>query len=81
MAWYADDTHVEKVLPGKTWWTDIYGPGDRAPKSGIYRCDGCGKEISHNEGVSLPAQNHGQHSPSQGDIRWKLIVRANTTGI
>lgn len=80
MAWYADATHLSKVNTDNPWWTTIYSPGDRPEVSGIFRCEGCGKEISHNEGVSLPAQNHDQHSTAQGEIRWRLIVRANTAG-
>jgi hypothetical protein len=54
----------------------IHGPGAQTPHSGIYRCDGCGKEIAANAGNPLPPQNHHQHSPAQGDIRWRLLVYA-----
>jgi len=52
-------------------------PGTVAPRSGIYRCMGCGREVASNEGEPLPPQNHHQHNQSQGAIRWKLIVYAN----
>jgi hypothetical protein len=52
-------------------------PGHAAPRSGIYRCRGCGREVASNEGEPLPPQNHHQHNQSQGAIRWKLIVYAD----
>jgi hypothetical protein len=52
-------------------------PGVPAPRSGIYRCMGCGREVASNEGEPLPPQNHHQHNQAQGSIRWKLIVYAN----
>ena len=52
-------------------------PGTRVPNSGIYRCMGCNREIAANEGGDpLPPQNHHQHAPAQGRIRWKLTVFA-----
>jgi hypothetical protein len=54
----------------------IQGPGASTPHSGIYRCEGCGKEISANQGNPLPPQNHHQHGSGQGTIRWRLIVYA-----
>lgn len=53
------------------------GPGTPAPRSGIYRCMGCGREVASNEGEPLPPQNHHQHSAGQGTIRWRLIVYAD----
>jgi len=44
------------------------------PYSGIYRCEGCGKNIVSTEGHHLPPQNHHQHTPAQGTIRWRLVV-------
>lgn len=54
----------------------IHKPGDTCPHSGIYRCEACGDEIASNKGNPLPPQNHHQHSPGQGAIRWRLIVFA-----
>lgn len=51
-------------------------PGTEAANSGIYRCNGCAREIAANKGQPLPPQNHHQHSQSQGDILWQLIVFA-----
>ena len=51
-------------------------PGDRAAFSGIFRCPGCGREVAANEGQPLPPQNHHQHGPGQGFIKWRLTVYA-----
>jgi hypothetical protein len=53
-----------------------YSPGASTPHSGIYRCEGCTKEIAANQGNPLPPQNHHQHTSGQGTIRWRLIVYA-----
>jgi hypothetical protein len=54
----------------------ISGPAAVTPHSGIYRCEGCGREIAANKGNPLPPQNHHQHTTAQGAIRWRLIVFA-----
>ncbi|MFO0887577.1 MAG: hypothetical protein U0790_00370 [Isosphaeraceae bacterium] len=51
-----------------------HGPSYTTPFSGIYRCTGCGHEVTSVQGHPLPPQNHHQHSASQGAIRWQLIV-------
>lgn len=53
----------------------IYTPGTKAPYSGIYICTNCRDEAACNYGDPLPPQNHRQHSPGKGDIRWKLLVQ------
>ncbi len=55
-----------------------HAPGLICPDSGIYRCEGCGDEIASNKGNPFPPQNHHQHAPNQGAIRWKLIVFAQS---
>ncbi len=52
----------------------LTSPGEETPYSGIYHCEGCGLEIAANEGNPMPPQNHHQHDPSLGLIRWRLIV-------
>ena len=52
-------------------------PGATVPHSGVYRCQGCGREIAANERDPFPPQNHHQHEYSQGAIRWRLIVYAD----
>lgn len=49
-------------------------PGFRIIYSGIYRCVVCGDEIAANKGDPLPPQNHHQHRPGLGPIRWQLTV-------
>jgi hypothetical protein len=55
-------------------YDQAHQPGFSAPWSGIYRCVGCGKEDTCNQYDPLPPQNHHQHTPQQGAIRWQLIV-------
>lgn len=55
---------------------ELITPGHPTPNSGIYRCEGCGHEIAANKGQPMPPQNHHQHQPNQGHIRWRLIVFA-----
>jgi hypothetical protein len=54
----------------------VHTPGTGTPDSGIYRCEACGDEVASNKGNPLPPQNHHQHSPGLGAIRWRLIVFA-----
>jgi hypothetical protein len=52
----------------------VYSPGTTGTWSGIYRCEGCAREVVHTREKPLPPQNHHQHNYSQGTIRWRLIV-------
>jgi len=52
----------------------LYKPGERAPLSGIYRCENCTDEIAHNGGNQLPPQNHHQHKSRLLPILWRLIA-------
>src|SRR6202041_194096 len=52
-------------------------PGYVTPRSGIYRCLGCGREAVSEEAKPLPPQNHHQHTIAQGHIRWQMIVYAD----
>jgi hypothetical protein len=61
-----------------TAFDEIHTPGTTTPRSGIYRCEGCGREIASNANNPLPPQNHHQHSAAQGSIRWRLIVFAQS---
>jgi hypothetical protein len=56
-----------------------YSPGIGVPLSGIYRCEGCAKEIAANHGDPFPPQNHHQHAQSVGGIKWRLTVFAEHT--
>lgn len=74
MAWYKEIKFLEQNTHAN--FDKIYKPGETPPDAGIYRCVGCGDEIASNKGVQLPTQNHKQHSPGQGEIRWQMIVCA-----
>lgn len=52
----------------------VLSPATATPFSGIYRCEGCGHEVTSVASHPLPPQNHHQHTASQGTIRWRLIV-------
>ncbi len=80
MSWYIDASSLVKSDGSKDWWKTTYKPKDKVPVSGIYRCVGCDREITSNDGDPFPPQNHHQHTTAQGEIRWKLNVRTNTKG-
>lgn len=75
MALYQEENFVKKTEDGE--FDKIYDPGTEAPFAGIYRCVGCGREIGIAQGHKLPPQNHHEHAPAQGKIRWQLIVYAD----
>jgi hypothetical protein len=54
-----------------------YRPGKIATRAGIYRCSGCGREITSEQRKPLPAHDHHEHTERQGAIRWTLIVYAD----
>lgn len=54
----------------------LQSPGETALHAGIYRCAACGDEIGIAKGHTLPPQNHHQHSPGAGSIKWQLLVYA-----
>ena len=72
MAMYKEDRQLKKSIDAA--FDQIYKPGDTTPHSGIYNCINCGDEIASNSGNPLPSQNHAQHAPGRGDIRWQMIV-------
>ena len=74
-----DSSVLKNVEASQPWWKETYGPGNTVPVSGIYRCLNCNKEVTSNEGDPFPPQNHAQH-PCGSAIKWKLNVRANTSG-
>lgn len=80
MAYYVGNTqkYLEKTTePEGSVWRYLYHPGTECPASGIYRCAGCGDEVTSNKGDPLPPQNHRQHAT--GDkILWQLIVQTKT---
>lgn len=49
-------------------------PGAATPAPGIYKCQGCGREIVAQVEHPLPPSDHHQHALDQGAIAWRLIV-------
>lgn len=80
MAWYVAGTNVSTCDGSEAVWKTEYGPAQTVPLSGIYKCQGCKREVTSNEGDRFPPQNHHQHSAAQGSIRWRLLVWTNTSG-
>jgi len=72
MALYKDGEYLHQSTHAA--FGTVYTPGQIAPYSGIYRCTNCGDEDACNAGNPLPPQNHKQHNPARGAIRWKLLV-------
>jgi hypothetical protein len=53
----------------------VHNPGATAPYGGIYKCTGCGHEVTVPADHVLPPQNHHVHSnPTVTPIRWRLVV-------
>jgi len=75
MAWYKYDQYVQKSTSDA--YDSIHTPGTTVPHSGIYRCQGCGREIAANQGDPFPPQNNHQHTSMQGNVRWRLAVWAD----
>jgi hypothetical protein len=75
MAMYKDSLYLTQNADRA--FDNEHSPDFHAPRSGIYRCGGCGREAACNQGESLPPQNHHQHNTNQGKIRWKLVVYAD----
>ncbi len=80
MAWYITGTNVSGISNNDAF-VPLHGPGDRVVYSGIYKCQGCNREITSNNGDPFPPQNHHQHTLGQGAIRWRLLVMTNTGGL
>lgn len=57
-------------------YDELHSPGNSAPNAGIYRCVVCSDEIGIAKGHTLPPQNHHQHAPGSGPIKWQLLVFA-----
>lgn len=76
MALYQSTAHVKVTKDAA--FDALYSPGISTPHSGIYRCEVCGHEVTSNAGNPLPPQNHHQHTSTQGPIRWRLLVSAQT---
>jgi hypothetical protein len=75
MALYKYEQYVGKSQDAI--FDEINHPATAAPRSGIYRCEGCGREAVSTNPHPLPPQNHHEHTTAQGAIRWRLIVYAD----
>ncbi|RYE41436.1 MAG: hypothetical protein EOP24_36985 [Hyphomicrobiales bacterium] len=64
------------TLSNHTAFDTLHTPGQPAENPGIYRCVECGDEIGIAKGHTLPPQNHHQHPPGRGPVRWQLLVFA-----
>lgn len=58
-------------------FTREFKPGEQPIRSGIYRCMGCHREVVAEQDRQLPPQNHHQHTATQGQVRWRMIVYAD----
>jgi hypothetical protein len=52
--------------------------GLHIPSGGIYRCVGCGNEIAQGANTVLPDRQHHVHKPAQGEVRWQLVIAAQS---
>jgi len=75
MAIYKEGSYLTQL--GNAIFDEEHPPGDLAPRAGIYRCLGCGREITAAEDATLPQSEHHTHTPREGLPRWKLIVFAD----
>ncbi|HVU64739.1 MAG TPA: hypothetical protein VHC70_12240 [Phycisphaerales bacterium] len=72
MAIYKFERHLK--CSSDSVYDTVLPAGSIAARSGIYRCDGCGFELTALEGQPLPGLDHHKHIASQKLIRWRLIV-------
>jgi hypothetical protein len=75
MALYKNSVFL--IQSADSHFDSVHQPGSVTPFSAIYRCMGCGREIVSEENRPFPPQNHHQHTPAQGSIRWKMAVYAD----
>ncbi len=79
MALVKNQNHIAIATTGGAAFDTDHSPGTKVPHSGIYRCTGCGDEVTCNKGDPLPPQNHHQH-PNRTAINWRLLVFTQTKG-
>jgi hypothetical protein len=75
MAQYKYNTHLTQVSDSA--FDALHKPGESTLHSGIFRCEGCGREIVSESLKTMPPQNHHQHSNQNVPIQWKLLVRTS----
>lgn len=63
------------LLPsGNAVFDALHTPGENAPHSGVYRCEGCGIAVASKAGDKLPPRNHHRHGIAKEPMLWRLIV-------
>lgn len=72
MAFYSDTEHLHRC--DDEAFNELFKPGQKPPRSGIYRCKACGYEIVAETSRSFPS-THASHDPND-KILWELIVKA-----
>jgi hypothetical protein len=72
MALYKDQRHLAHSTDQA--FDALHPPGSANMHAGIYRCEGCGREIGIAHLHTMPPQSHHAHTMIQGSIRWRLIV-------
>lgn len=75
---FIDQVVAVPTILGGSPWTTLYEISDTVPLSGIYRCHGCGDEITCNRDDGFPPQNHHQHPDPAVPVQWQLIVSTKT---
>lgn len=61
--------------PGDNW--QLYGAGEIAPASGLYKCDGCDRELQLLRGRPFPPSNDHSH-PTLTPVKWRLVVKVRS---
>jgi hypothetical protein len=74
MALYKDQSDVARS--DDEAFDNTYEPPATAPHSGIYKCVGCGREITAISRNPLPTEDHHEHTNGQGSVRWRMVVFA-----
>lgn len=72
MVWYKYPNVLTQISHAN--FDKIYSPGEQSPDGGIFRCEGCGREIGIAQQHTLPPQNHHQHGANHGTIRWRMVA-------
>lgn len=76
MALYKYRNYLE--LSKSTSFDRVLPAGLHIPSAGIYRCVGCGNEIAQAANGVLPDRQHHKHTPAQGEVRWQLVIAAQS---
>ena len=75
MAIYKEVSYISQLA--NPIFDEEHAPGAPAPREGIYRCVGCGREVTAAEDMPLPAPEHHAHGATESGLMWKLIVFAD----